>query len=87
MIHTFTQKYNGFSNVLTLPVKITLRGTQGFFDTNGIIDTGASASVISENIANQLNAIPQTFTKVHTASEQNVITPLYEAEIEIKLQD
>ena len=83
MIHSFTQKYNGYSRVLTLPVKITLRGTQGDFETNGIIDTGATASVISENIANQLNAIPQTYTKVHTASEQNVITPLYEAEIEI----
>ncbi len=44
------------------------------------------ASVISGNIADKLNAIPQTFTKVHTASEQNVITPLYEADIEIGKQ-
>jgi predicted aspartyl protease len=83
MIHSFTHKYNGYSRDLTLPVKIKLRGTDGFFETQGIIDTGATASVISENIAVQLNAIPQTYTKVHTASEQNVITPLYEADIEI----
>ena len=83
MIHSFTHKYKGRSNVLTLPVKITLKGTVGSFETQGIIDTGATASVISRNIAKNLNAIPQTFTKVHTASEQNVITPLYEADIEI----
>jgi len=83
MIHAFTHKYDGRSRVLTLPVKIMLKGTEGFFETDGIIDTGATASVISKNVANKLNAIPQTFTKVHTASEQNVITPLYEAEIEI----
>lgn len=83
MIHSFTHKYNGYSRVLTLPVKITLKGTDGHFETDGIIDTGATASVVSNNIAEKLNAIPQTFTKVHTASEQNVITPLYEADIEI----
>ena len=69
-----------------MPVKITLRGTGGDFETDGIIDTGATASVISKNIADTLSAIPQTFTKVHTASEQNVITPLYEADIEIGKQ-
>jgi len=83
MIHSFTQKYNGYSRVLTLPVKIVISGVGGCFETHGIIDTGASASVISDNIAKRLNAVPQTFTKVHTASEQNVITPLYEADIEI----
>ena len=83
MIYSFTHKYNGRSNVLTLPVKITLKGTAGCYETQGIIDTGATASVISKNIAANLNAIPQTFTMVNTASEQKVITPLYEAEIEI----
>ena len=83
MIHSFTHKYKGYSRVLTLPVKISLRGSDGYYETQGIIDTGATASVISENIASHLNAIPQTYTRVHTASEQNVITPLYEAEIEI----
>ena len=83
MTHSFTNKYNGLSRMLTLPVKITIKGTEGHFETNGIIDTGANASVISNNIAERLNAIPQTFTKVHTASEQNVTTPLYEADIEI----
>lgn len=83
MTHSFTNKYSGLSRVLTLPVNITISGTEGHFETNGIIDTGANASVISNNIAERLNAIPQTFTKVHTASEQNVITRLYEADIEI----
>ena len=83
MTYSFTRKYNGLSSTLSLPVKISIKGTNGFFETLGIIDTGANASVISENVANQLNATPQTFTKVHTASQQNVITPLYEASIEI----
>jgi len=83
MIHSFTNKYSGYSKVLTLPVKIMLKGTEGFFETQGIIDTGAMGSVISNSIAEKLSAIPQTFTKVHTASEQNVITPLYEADIEL----
>lgn len=81
--HSFTAKYEGLSSVLTLPVKIMLRSAEGAYKTEGIIDTGATGSVISENIANCLKAIPQTYAKVNTASSQGVITPVYEASIEL----
>ena len=55
-----TKKYSGRVRVLTMPVKIYLKGTKGYYETEGIIDTGATASVISENIAKKLNAFPQT---------------------------
>jgi predicted aspartyl protease len=85
-VHAFTRTYNTISNVLTLPVKITLKGTDGEYQTEGIIDTGATGSVISQHIADTLGAAPQTFVQVHTASAKNVITPLYEADIELNGQ-
>jgi len=54
MTYSFTRKYNGLSSTLSLPVKISIKGTNGFFETLGIIDTGANASVISDNIAGNI---------------------------------
>jgi predicted aspartyl protease len=85
-VNALTRTYDTISNVLTLPVEITIKGANGTYTTEGIIDTGATGSVISQHIADILGAIPQTFVKVHTASAQNVITPLYEANIEINKQ-
>jgi predicted aspartyl protease len=85
-VSALTRTYDTISNVLTLPVEITIKGANGTYTTEGIIDTGATGSVISQHIADTLKAIPQTFVKVHTASAQNVITPLYEADIEINKQ-
>jgi predicted aspartyl protease len=85
-VHAFTRPYDAISKVLTLPVKITLKGTEGEYQTEGIIDTGATGSVISQHIADTLGAVPQTFVQVHTASAKNVITPLYEADIELNGQ-
>jgi predicted aspartyl protease len=79
----FTRKYNGRQPVLTLPVKITIVGGQGEYETNGIIDTGATNSVVSKNVAKVLGAVPETFTFVHTASSQSEASPVYEAVINI----
>jgi predicted aspartyl protease len=85
-VNALTRTYDTISNVLTLPVEITIKGASGTYTTEGIIDTGAMGSVISQHIADTLGAIPQTFVKVHTASAQNVTTPLYEADIEVNKQ-
>jgi predicted aspartyl protease len=84
-IHPFTNSYAGISRQLTLPVKISIVDTAGDeYVTNGIIDTGADGSVISQRIADVLGASPYSFASVNTASEQNVITPIYRANIELQ---
>jgi predicted aspartyl protease len=81
-IHSYTRQYEGLSRTLTIPVKIVSIQTGKHYETNGIIDTGATGSVISENIAVELGLLPLTYTFVNTASEQNVVTPIYELHIE-----
>jgi predicted aspartyl protease len=84
-IHSFTNNYNGLCRQLTLPVKISIADTEGGeYLTNGIIDTGADGSVISHHVAKVLGASPYSFTRSNTASEQNVITPMYRASIQLK---
>lgn len=83
--HAFTNKYKGLSNILVLPIKISNpEDNNSITDTSGIWDTGANASVISKNIVKKLNLQPITFTRVNTASEQNVITPVYIIDLHLK---
>jgi hypothetical protein len=41
-IHAFTRKYNNPGRTLTLTVKLALEGTDVYYETSGIIDTGAT---------------------------------------------
>jgi predicted aspartyl protease len=80
-VYTFTKKYNTVSRILTLPVKIRLAGTDGYYETQGIIDTGAIVSIVSKNIVKKLDVEPHSYQFMDTASEQKVITPVYRASI------
>jgi predicted aspartyl protease len=65
-----------------LQYKVSIADTAGgWYETNGIIDTGAMESVISQNIADALKAHPYSFARVNTASEFGVLTPIYRARI------
>ncbi|GHT13126.1 hypothetical protein AGMMS4956_08800 [Bacteroidia bacterium] len=80
-VYTFTKKYDAVSRVLTLPVKIRLAGTDRYYETQGIVDTGAIVSIVSKNLVNKLKVAPHSYQFMDTASEQKVITPVYRASI------
>ena len=80
-VYTFTKKYDTISRVLTLPVTIKLVGATKCYETNGIIDTGAIVSIISRNIVEKLGVQPQGYRLMDTASEQQIITPIYDASV------
>jgi predicted aspartyl protease len=80
-IYKFIQKYDTISRVLTLPVKIHLSGTEAYYETQGIIDTGAIVSIVSKNIVSELGVSPHSYQFMDTASEQQVVTPVYHAAI------
>ena len=79
--YAFTKKYDNLTRVLTLPVKISLVGSNGSYETQGIIDTGAICSVVSMNLVEKLRGIPFSYQFINTASSHNTMTPLYKASI------
>jgi len=79
--YAFTKKYDNLTRVLTLPVKISLVGSNGSYETQGIIDTGAICSVVSLNLVEKLRGIPFNYQFINTASSHNTLTPLYKASI------
>jgi len=80
-VYAFTKKYDTVTRVLTLPVKISLAGSTGSYETQGIIDTGAICSVVSINLVEKLEGIPFSYQFISTASSHNTLTPLYKASI------
>jgi len=60
-VYAFTKKYNELTRVLTLPVQISLVGSNGIYETQGIIDTGAICSVVSMNLVEKLGGIPFSY--------------------------
>ena len=77
-IYAFTKAYNGLSNVLSSKATVGLAfdpsispvPVQSEFDA--IWDTGASASVISQNVVQQCGLTPTGMTKVHTAGGERI---------------
>ena len=62
-IYAFTKKYDSVTRILTLPVKISLIGSNGSYETQGIIDTGAICSVVSMNLVEKLGGVPLIVTQ------------------------
>jgi len=84
-VHAFTSKARGLANVLIQAIKITLpNDPTNAFSTNGIWDTGASASVISPNIVKKLGLKPSGTAIVNTASEKGHKTSTYLVDIFLK---
>ncbi|MDR1343247.1 MAG: retroviral-like aspartic protease family protein [Prevotellaceae bacterium] len=79
--YAFTKKYDNITHVLTLPVSISLIGSNGKYETQGIIDTGAICSVVSMNVVEKLGGIPFSYQFINTASAHNTLTPLYKAAV------
>jgi predicted aspartyl protease len=77
--HTLTLKStNGLARQLVMPVVITLPGDSSKQITvNALWDTGASGTVITQNVVDRIGLLPVAKTKVNTASESNVVTDVY----------
>jgi len=75
MANALSKRYAGIVNCITTPVKLTNPFTGVTLDTEGIWDTGATNSVITQSTANTLNLKPHTratVAGVHGPKEVNV---------------
>ena len=84
-IHSFTLKANGVQRMLPIKLEITgLNDRTKLCSTIGIWDTGATSSVITQEVADKLGLIPSGRTTVNTASETGHVTDTYLVDIYLK---
>ncbi|HET6254810.1 MAG TPA: retroviral-like aspartic protease family protein [Puia sp.] len=83
--HAFTQKADALARMITLDIEITPVGNSTKkFKTKGIWDTGATNSVITQEVADALGISATGITNVNTASETNKPTATYLVDIFLK---
>jgi predicted aspartyl protease len=77
-------KYNGLTNIIYTDLAVAFPGNNKAGKFRGIWDTGASATVITQDVVDMLGLQPVTYTYVNTASERNVLTEVYLVDIYLK---
>ena len=83
--HGFIHKFDAFARMIALDIEITpLNDPSKRFKTKGIWDTGATNSVITQEVANALGILPTGIANVNTASETNKPTVTYLVDIYLK---
>lgn len=76
--HAMTLKATGLARVLVTDITIMLPDAfETKYSTRGIWDTGATGTVITQKVVDALHLTPTGFTKVNTASQQNVDSPTF----------
>jgi predicted aspartyl protease len=83
-VHTITTKFNGLSPVLYTEVSITLPGETNKFKVKAIWDTGASGTVITQKVIENLGLLPTGTMRVSTASETNISTDSFLIDLYLK---
>ena len=83
--NAFTLKSNGgILRVLSTPVEFSLPAiTISKIKFQGIWDTGATSTVITQRVVDALGLKPIGIALVHTASEQNVRTPVFLVDVHL----
>lgn len=83
--HCFTLKFTGIARVLHTPVSIAIPAKehtlQPKHQTRCIWDTGASGTVITQEVVDALGLKPTGITKVNTASETGKISNTFEIDL------
>jgi hypothetical protein len=80
-----TLKFNGLSNMVSLDIEITSPDDRNkVFKTKGIFDTGATASVITQEAANFLGLKQTGVASVNTASHTGMETSTYRIDLFLK---
>lgn len=83
--HTFTLKFDQLSRVLSTPIGISIpESTKPEYNTRGIWDTGASGTVITQNVIKALDLKPTGIATVNTASLSGVISNTYLIDVWLK---
>lgn len=83
--HGFTIKHAGITNMLALDIEITpVNNPTKRFKTKGILDTGATNSVITKEIVDALQLAQTGITNVNTASASNVSVGTYTVDVFLK---
>lgn len=89
-VHTFTLKAPGIANCLHSPIDIAIPSINTpynqiqKFSTRGIWDTGATNTVITKNVVNQLGLKETGKVYTNTASEKNKLVSVYTVDIYLK---
>lgn len=83
--NSFTLKSKGgLLRMLLTPVEFSLPGLGvNKIKFNGVWDTGATATVITQNVVSALNLKPIGIAFVNTASQQNVQTPEFLVDVHL----
>jgi len=83
-IHAFTLKGHGPLPAIISPLEISAGyRSSNKFATKGIWDTGASGTVITQEVVSALDLQPTGVARVNTASESNVQTSTYYIKIHL----
>jgi len=82
--HSFTLKHKGFANTLLMPVNIAVPDQVQKFSTKAIWDTGATGTVITQEVVDALKLLPTGMEKVNTASETGVLTHTFLIDLYLK---
>jgi uncharacterized protein YchJ len=74
----FTYRYQGISRYLITPAKVgPANNRQHNIDIKALWDTGATFSLITQEVAKQLNLKPISKTMMSTPSDKNVVSNVY----------
>lgn len=88
--HAFTLKATGIARALFMPIQILVHddsiqlSQKKVYTTQGLFDTGASATVITKKVVDDLQLKPTGITTVNTASESAVLTETFLVDIYLK---
>lgn len=90
VVHSFTIKSTGLNRCIIIPLEIAFSSKGTRYDTaektnlNGIWDTGATGTVITKRIVDELKLVPTGITFVNTASESGKQVNTYLVDIYLK---
>jgi predicted aspartyl protease len=83
--HCFTIKHSDISPVITFDIEISsVNNPTKRFKTKGIVDTGATNSVITKEVVDALGLSQTGITHVNTASESKKEAKTYTLDIFLK---
>lgn len=85
LTHSFTLKCDGITNIIMFDILITgLNDNTKSFKTKGIWDTGATKSVITQQVVDYLGLPEAGVTFINTASASNIQRPTYLVDLVLK---
>jgi predicted aspartyl protease len=82
-MHGLTVKATGISRIIVMDIAISLPSAVAKAGIKGIWDTGATSTVITQNVVNALGLVPTGKTLVNTASANNVQTNTYLVDVHL----